>query len=144
MQEHDLHILPLSQSSAEPSIRCLHLNQALLRGATHHSSIDHWRVLSEDSAPAVALDIYEAEQLGVFDVFPRHIPSVGRQVGGKGEACDRVLGKFCSTHDCVRTCGVSETCLSMAGVEGAGSCLKAAINQALPDAWQGLRVPEPD
>ena len=43
----------------------------------HHARIDHGGVLRQHGAPAVALDVDEAEQLGVSDVFARHVPSVG-------------------------------------------------------------------
>lgn len=43
----------------------------------HHARIDHGGVLCEHGAPAVALNVDEAEQLGVFDVFARHIAGVG-------------------------------------------------------------------
>ncbi len=66
------------------------------RRHAHHASIDHGCVLGQHSAPAVALNVNEAQQLGILDVLPRHVASVGRQVGRQGQTCNGVLCKLCT------------------------------------------------
>ena len=68
--------------------------------ATHHASIDHGRVLCQHCAPAVALDVNEAQQLWVLDILAGNVPSIGGKVGREREAGDGVLGKLCGVAQC--------------------------------------------
>lgn len=60
-----------------------------------HASIDHGRHVGRHRAPAVALNVNEAQQLRITYVPTSHIARIGGQEAGKRQAGDRMLGKLC-------------------------------------------------
>lgn len=52
------------------------VDAAVVAVAEHHAGIDHGRHVSRHSAPTVALNVDEAQQLRITDVAACHIPSI--------------------------------------------------------------------
>ena len=59
----------------------------------HHATVDHGRAVSRHHGPAVALRVNDAQQLGITDVTPRHVPHVHGQPAGQAQAGQRIAEK---------------------------------------------------
>lgn len=74
---------PTSQGLSYPAHPSLGVVNAPIMAVTKdHASVHHGSQPSQHRAPAVALYVYEAQQLRVLYVFPGNIASVGGQEAG--------------------------------------------------------------
>ena len=69
--------------------------------AEDHASIDHGGEVGRDCAPAVALNVNEAQEDRILDVLAGVVPCVARHVLDQGQASQWVLEELCNSKQVI-------------------------------------------